>query len=366
MSKQTKVAKLKEQVTEVLKPLAVAVDGQAPSVPFAPYANEEYTEPYASVLLEKANALAGKIWGSKESYVAQHFTYPIGKTEEEKSLIEKNKSYFNSSTVSQVISRMLSFNLNNVEPNSFYDHIKISELIKKLKRLEKKYGSDEIIDEDVRDQLISNILMPTNMYGIFDHHFGGSVQFRYPSQKSVVNDILTEENMQVIESVIFYIPRIRSLLATFKPAGGYPVKAKRLLKDWMLDPKKYSSVQDEQRFLSDLLNFANFFSCALPYNVKLDLVPALKYPTMSSQNYDKLRKASATLRDMALGYVQERNSLSDLLQAIVDLKDALHAYFSSVASEVDACFNFISRIGVPFDKLVEESKARIDNAGCPF
>lgn len=366
MPKQTKAVELKEQVTEVLKPLAASVDGQAPTIPFAPYANDEYSDPFAPVLLEKANALADKIWGSKESYDAQQFTYPVGKSEEESSLIEKNKTYFNHNTVMQALSRLLSINLIGSDPNSFYDHMKITELIKKLKKLEKKYESDDLIDGDKREQLIDSILMPTNMYGIFDQHYRQTVHFHYPVQKSVVNEILNQEDMRTIESVISYIPRVRSLLASFKPVNGYPVKGKRLLKDWMPDLKNFSSIHDDKRFLSDLSNLANFFNCALPYSVHNDLVPALKYPRSSNQNYDKLRKASADLRDTALGYIQERLPLSDLLQSVVDLAAALNAYFVAVAVEVEACFNFISRIGVRFDKLVEESKARIDNSGHPF
>ncbi len=373
MSKQAKAAELKEKVedfkeklTEVLKPLSASADDQAPTIPFAPYANDEYSDPFAPMLLEKANALANTIWGSRESYNAQQFTYPVGKTEEERSLIDKNKTYFNRNTVMQVLSRLLSINMLGSDPNSFYDHMKITDLIKKLKKLEKKYESDDLIDDDTHEQIIDNILMPTNMYGIFDHHYRQSVQFRYPTQKSVVNEILNQEDMQTIESVISYIPRVRSLLASFKPANGYPVKGKRLLKDWMPDLKSFSPNLDDKRFLSDLSNLANFFNCALPHSVHNDLVPALKYPTASSRSYDRLRKASADLRDTALGYIQKQKSLSDLLQSVVDLAAALREYFVDVTVEVDACFNFISRLGIPFDKLVEESKARIDNSGCPF
>ena len=355
-----------EKMEETLKPLATTEQDQAPVVPFAPYETSVYEEPFSSSLLEKANELAVKIWGNQESYNAQQATYPIGKTEEEIRLIEKNKSYFNISTVTQNVHRLLTIGLSQPDPNSFYDQIKVSELIKKLKRLEKKYESDDLIDENVREQIINNILMPSNMYGVNDHFYNPSAQFRYPPQKSVVNELLTAEDMQVIESVIYYVSRVRGLLATFHPPGSRAVKAKRLLKDWMPDTKRWSSLDDDKRFLSDLANFANFFSCALPYNVHADMIPALKYPTASSKHYEKLREASTALRNATLGYVQEQKQLSDLLQAVVDLSAVLRDYFTSLAIEVEACFNFISRIDVAFDKLVEESKARIDNSGYPF
>ena len=192
-----------EKMEETLKPLATTEQDQAPVVPFAPYETGVYEEPFSSSLLEKANELAVKIWGNQESYNIQQATYPIGKTEEEIRLIEKNKSYFNISTVTQNVHRLLTIGLSQPDPNSFYDQIKVSELIRKLKRLEKKYESDDLIDENVREQIINNILMPSNMYGVNDHFYNPSAQFRYPPQKSVVIVLLTAEDMQVIESVIY-------------------------------------------------------------------------------------------------------------------------------------------------------------------
>ena len=365
-TKQDKAAEFKEQITEVLKPLAAAVDGQAPVIPFAPYANDEYSEPFAPILLEKVNALAGKIWTGREGYEAQRFVFLVGSTEEEKAVVEKNQKYFDHGEVYTALRSLFNIRLNLSDAPGFYDHIRMNELLKKLKRLEKRYDREDIISDDMHEQIINKILTPSHMYGIRDNFSFVEAAFRHPPQKAVVNELLTTEDMLSIENLINYIPRIRSLLKSFRAPSGEAVKSKRLLAKWMLEPNSYHSSKDDQRFLSNLTNMANFFNCCLPYAVRSDLIPVLKYPMASNLNYEKLGKASAALRDATLGFIKEEKQLSDLLQAIGDLSQELQTYFNSMATEVEACFQFLNRISVPFDKLVEESKIRIDNSGNPF
>lgn len=364
---QGKVDEFKEQLEETLKPLATVVDGQAPTLPFMPYDNEHWAEPFSASLMERSNGLAQKIWNGKEGYDAQRYYFPgVSGDTEVAALIEKNKEYFDNLKVNTALRRLFAYNLAHADPNGYCDTLRVNDLIKKLKRLEKKHVLDDLIDDNARESIVNNILVPSHMYGIHDQYYHPSLSLRYPSQKAVVNDLLSQQDMDTMESVISYIPRIRMLQATFRGSSGYPVKSERLLAKWMPEPNTYSSLDDDRQFLFDLANFANFFNCALPYTVATDLVANLKYPTASGQSLEKLRTASSALRDVAIGYIQEKKQLSDLLEAISSLVEALQQYFSSVATEVESCFNFISRIGMTFDKLVEESKQRIDGSGCPF
>lgn len=366
MTKQSKVDDLKQLVESAMVPLITSDSDQAPVIPFVPYANYEHSEPYSPLLLEKANALAAKIWTDQEGYMAYKAPYAVGKTREELAVIDRNKAFFDYNVVNAMIRRLFTIHLLNADQNSLGDNFRITELIKKLKRLEKKYDRDDIIDELTREQLIDNILMPAHLYGVDGGYISSTVQFRYPMQKSVVTELLTMEDMLTIESIIAYIPKIRELLASSKLHMYPQVKKKRLMANWMIDPKSYSSNKDCARFLSDLLNFASFFNCVLPYELRADMIPALRYPTAVSQHHDELREASTALRNEALTYVQKQKSLSSLLQATVDVSNALHRYFSSVAVELEGCFTFINRTGIKFEKLVEESKQRIDSSGDPF
>lgn len=362
--KETNISK--EKPSSELELIATTTNEQAPSISFAPYSDQYHLNSFSNTLLEKANKLADKIWNGDEGYRTYHRSTIYANFDVEKEVIEKNKSYFDSAIVSTTLYRLFSISFNNANDNPHYNNIKITELIKKIRKLERRYISDDIVDEDVREQIINHILTPTHMGGSFGQSYTQPVQFRYPIQKSVVNGIMSSDDMCLLENIISYIPKVRSLLSKFRPASGYPIKSKRLLKKWMIEKNEYSSPDDNRQFLSDLLNFSNFFNCALPYEIYSDYVTAIKYPTLSSQRYENLITISNNLRDMSVGYIQEQKTLSDLLQSIIDLNDALLSYFVAIVKEIDECFNFINRIGITFDKLVEESEERINDSEYPF
>lgn len=376
MEKQQKPAKLKDktedsnkQAEEVQKPLSSSADGQAPTIPFEPYVNLEFHDPYSATLLEKANAIANKIWAGKKGYNSRFPGAPIfgeEKSKEMKEVEEKNKQYFDHSTFGRMVHRLAAISISGNLDDQFTNGLKISELIRKLRRLEKKYECDSILSEESRETIINTVLLPAHIYGVNTGFENLIPQFSYPPQKSVLNDLLTTDDVLVIEGVIAYIPKIRSLTSKFKTPARCEIDADALLSKKVIDFEKYVSLEEEQDLMLRFSSIANFFNTALPYGIRNDFVPAMNWPTGSGSYYEKLRTASNKLREASTGYIQENKKLSDLLESIYELSICYQSYFSAIMTEIQSCFNFITAAGIPFDKLVEESKERIKNSTIPF
>jgi hypothetical protein len=367
LTKQSKTDESGQSTDGEQKPLVTATKDQAPVIPFAPYVNNEYTEPYSPLLLEKANVLAGKIWGDQASYDAFTYTYARGDTKEAAVIIEKNKAFFDHGVLNAVVRNLFTIKVPGSTPNVYDDMYKADVLIKKLGRLEKKFELTELFSENAVEQIVENILMPAKMYGVY-HDFGGyTSSFRLQQQKAVINELLTMDEINLIDTIIAYVSKIRDLLSGFRiPGRSGRVDEKRLVTGWMPVPNSYVSTKDEMQLLNDISNFTDFFNCAFPYALCQDLLPTFKFPSLTAQRRATLETASANLRDGTVVYIRDQKSLTPLLRLIVELSDALQGYFTSLLSDLEAYFNFINRLGIRFEKLVSESRLRIDDTNNPF
>lgn len=350
------------------QPIASGTQDQAPIIPFAPYQfDPEYEPPYSTSLMEKSNKLAASIWANKEAYDLMrpnHVSTLMNK--ELREVVEKNQTVFDRMSLDLAIRNTFD-NFGFGYDTSYSGRQKINNLIKKLKRLERKFDSEEIMDYEKRERLIDMVLFPGFPSDVFNSSFGQQyVDFRWPPMKAVVNELLTAEEVNSMETVFNFIPRIRNVMKNYKPyADGY--EKERLLQPF----GKTSSIDNRQRYFEkDLLQgikyLHNFVSNSMPFRVMQDHVPALRHPVQSTMLYSDVQKASQQLREAVLGYVQEQNTLSDMMENILNLADSMRNYFLALVNEINDCFLYFNHIGLSFEKLVEESETRIEQSQVPF
>lgn len=378
MKKQAKPDLLKEQASDAT-PVVTTSEGQAPVLPFAPYshlADGPFEEPgFSPTLVEKSNELARKIWNNPQGYAfSKRASYYFPENDAQRAVHEVNKAHFDHYYVAEYLRRAFSIERNYSEAQSWNAYAKIKELVKKLKRLEKKHEWDDIINEDTRERLINTVLVPSHLYGASDGMLFGTMYFSmtHPVQKSVVNGLIVQDDVEIIEDIINFIPRVREIMRNFS-ASLTAFSTEDVLVKLSKDSVSQTDLQQMRGTLethADVLKtlkiLAQFFNSAIPLQVSGDLIPELQYPTKSTAAHGEMVKASTELRNAVLGYVSEGEPLSSLLQKILDLRSAMFDYFMAIVMEVTACFNFLNRMEIPFDKFVEESKERIDASLLPW
>lgn len=353
------------------QPVATTKDEQAPILPFAPYEADpypEYTPPYSGTLVEKSNALALKIWPTKEAYLAHQGTSLEDNSKEITAAKEFNNKFFSKFDISSLVEKAFSVDNEYARRSSFSVAGMVREFIKKLKRLEKQYDDVDLIGYDKRDAIIDLILLPVQMYGTDSHYeFSRSIDLRYPTVKGVMNELVTPEDVSVMESIINFIPRMRVTLASQGPEDSVS-SVEQLLKPIVV-PKvsEFSTFgNNPQAVLQSIKRVHRFLNEALPHNVVSDHIPEFVYPLKSTVRFSEVQRKSADLRNTVLGYIQEEKVLSELLQAIVDLSDALNAYFTAMVEEIDSCFKYFNRIGLSYETIVKESEERLRDSSFPF
>lgn len=361
--------------------VATGTDTQAPVLDFEPYQNSPYDSGgYSSSLMAKSNELAGSIWKGKEGYMRAKGLHPFDfdpASEREdfrpepSETVVKNGAMFNyyqiRSKIQQALDMTLTLGFGN--PGAFFGQRTLMvDTIKKLARLEKKHDEEEIFNEETRERIIDAALLPSAPASM--GWMSTYVDLRYPPQKAVAANLLTNEEVQAIESLLNYLPRIRRMLTAYN-SEPMVLKKEELLEPLLGDPSLKSSmfappVEKDKKFLKQLRDLHYFFNMVIPYNIKEDHIRAISYPLVSNDRWQELQKRSKELREASLGYVREEKPLSEVLQAIWDFSAALEIHFDSLAMEVNACFDYLNKIDLAFETLVTESEEKLRAGDPPF
>lgn len=371
-SKQSKIEQPVES-TPLLLP-SVGAD-QAPVVPaeFTPYsANAEYEPPFSSTLLAKSNELARGIFKDQQGYnsfTQPYYKYPLD-VQAESSVEANNLKYFNGLLVDQAVHRIATIRVGLLQ-EQWAVGVKILETIKKVHRLEKLYDAYEILDDDARERIINTTLMPASQFGVQDFH-AISPGLRFPMQKSVVTEILSEDDIATIDSIVSWLPLVRQTLANHK--SWTPGMTKAQLLTPALPPKSenaayaFHTPEADAQLINKIKQLRHFFQYVIPHNTTVDLISPQRAPLLNPvhEAFTKMTNASAKLRDVSAGFIREEKPLSELLQAIYDLSLAMRTWLSAECNEVNRYFNYLSRIGMTFDQLVEESAERIRESDVPW
>lgn len=169
--------------------------------------------------------------------------------------------------------------------------------------------------------------------------------------------------------IINYIPTIRIVLQGYKPWND-DVTEESLLKPLFSSKAGgqfgHISAIEERDSLRRLRDVHAFFGRVMPSLLIEDHIPQVRYPSKASQTLTTLQMKSASLRDTAASYVQYQKPLSELLEKIIELAQALKDYFHAVVSEVDAYFEYLNRIEMTYEMLVKESSRRIQEGDVPW
>jgi hypothetical protein len=373
MTKQSKNDKPADESKTTV--IAVATDGQAPVLPaFEPYkTNPEYEAPYSKVLMDKSNELARQCFKDQEGY--NTFTNamklsPYGVDGESSAVTLKNFQFFNHMALDAAIDRMTMIRLGPIVERWALG-TRLQDVIKKVRKLEKIYDDYEILDEDARERIINTVLIPAQQFGMTDYttHRPG---LRFPMQKSVAAEVLSEDEVEAIDSIVSFVPMIRERFQFYKPWTQGATKEELLAP---LLPAKtgdvpvhfaWQSPEDDAKLIKRIKQLRNFFNSAIPTNVQYDYIPKTRWPQQSTQAMTKMVGSSAKLRDVSAGYIREDKRLSDLLEAIVEMSNDLRAWLMAEVSDLGAYFQYLNRIGMTYEHLVEESKERIHDQDAPW
>jgi hypothetical protein len=191
----------------------------------------------------------------------------------------------------------------------------------------------------------------------------------------VVNDLLTKDEMRLINNILHYIVRSRVILMNFDHHNGRlseedvlyrlarPGRDIRSLhamsRDW----------QEDKKMVMALKKVSQFLHAVVPDQMQRDFLAGkgvYEQPSKSNEKYQELQKASARMREGALAYIQETDKLADLLSEIVEFSNALTDYFMQLNAEVKVFFDFLNSVGVAYPKLVEESEQLFKDSEIPW
>jgi hypothetical protein len=356
-------------------PLASVPEGQTPILEHRPYSQSSWGAMFSNTLIDRSNELANKVWPTSQSYVeSRHGSVRMG-FRERTEVMDVNRTFFDRYPLGIDLRRLLATETiyvpsgaRNFTTDGYAFTQRANEVLAKLRRLEKKEGINEVIDDAAREKIIETVLMPTTSFGINSEYHGYNyLDLRFPHQKAVVNEVLSKEEVTVIEQLINYIPRLRILLA------GYDQHVGAYNREDLMNPlagnrpeARYSNLQEDRKLLQTIKKVLHFFEQAIPHNIVQDFLPELRHPRKSSERYLDLQRASKDLREASLGYIQETSSLSKMLEEIMDLSDALYAYFNSMVEEIAAVYTYLDRVGITLPQLLDESEARIRESEHPW
>lgn len=358
--------------------VATAAADQAPVLPFAPYTNamSKYDSAYSPTLLAKSDDLAKKIWATQDGYAASQVStgyrhwapnnIPADTTDN----ALKNQLRHNRWEVESAIATALSvFDGRHPYSSNINNSHQVSLLIKKLKKLEKRYEREDLFDDEISERIVQSLLVPANQFTGLGYPDAVYVGLSYPPQRAVVNELLTVTEVQTIEQIVNYVSRLRHVMANFLENGPTRPATEKLLKPVLpaKDPKAtYPSTPAPRDLLRGVQDLHAFFQTALPWNIQKDHVPTITRARESDKSMEKMRTASYTLRDETLEYAKEEGSLSGLLQSILDMSAAVQQYYTDLNTEVSDCFSYLSRVDLSFETFVDESAQRIEELGCPW
>lgn len=359
----------------VPNPIASVPSGQTPILEHKPYSSGNWNANFSSTLVERSNELANKIWPSQQSYIeARHGIAKSISHQQISETMEANRNFFDRwpliAEVRRVvgIDRVMSGRPVNDPSYPYAFAQRAQEVLTKLRRLEKKHAEEDIFDDVAREKIIETVLVPTTSFGVNSQYHGYQyLDLRFPHQKAVVNEVLTKEEVSIIEALINYIPRLRVLLTNYDQHVGsytkddvlYPLTGKR-------DEQRLYDLQEDRKLLLAVKKVRHFLDQAMPGNIAQDFLPELRYPRKSDEAYLNLQKASKELREASLGYIQETSPLSKMLERIIDLATALEGYLLGMVDEIGAVFAYLDRVGVTYQQFVDESASVIRGSDYPW
>ena len=360
-------------------PLASVAEGETIVLTHTPYHENRFGPQYSQELVDRSNQLANKIWPTAEAYThaqSRAFNFPSTKNEftEIAEATSKNGKQFDHYSLRYEVQRALGFDYGRGNPNesSFGFIHRAGSMIAKLRRLEKKRGSDAVIDDETRERIIDTILMPAGNFGLADQfHSTTWLDMRVFVQKPVINELLSKEDMYAMETLLNYIPRLRNLLTEFSQHPGpynkeqlmMPLKGELPADD---QRRRYVAPSDDRKMLATIKLVHFFFDQVIPSRIIQDFLPELQYPRKSQDAQIRLQKVSRSLREASAEFVADTGMLYKVLEKIVELHEELNKFFEIMINELQAVYNYLNRTGMSFEKLVEDSKDKIEQSEVPW
>lgn len=330
------------------------------------------------LLMDKANDLARTIWSDATAYVKANETLNSIHTNQDylKEGFTANRKFYEQGYVSTIISQALGLGSANGLGASYLYMDKVDDIVRKLKRLERKNSNEEIFDDNAREQIINYILLPTTtVTGGYDRC--ASLNLAYPDQKIVVNEILTKDEVNSITNILNYLPRSRKLLANcFEPKHrinkedltvklAYPSRenSDNNYPHFPVMAAAYSDTGTHSSKLEAILSIHRFLSSAIPYDIIRDLAPGLgQSGSNMSVHSTNMHTASKAMREASLNYIREERGLGELLQKISEYASAVTAYFNYVNNEIRQLFDLLNRLDISYETLLNNSDDYIQNS----
>lgn len=346
---------------------------------FTPYRTHTFGDDNKpNLIVEKSNELARSIWADATAYAKANVA--LSSIDQNKDYLKEsfiaNRKFYDQGHLSMIISQSLGISGGGSFGATYLYGDKIEELIRKLKRLERKNNSEEIFDDNAREQIINYVLLPTNTAGSWYDRYG-SLNLSYPEQKVVINEILTKDEVNSISTILSYIPRVRKLLGKcFEPTNR--LNREQLGKNLSHGRQDntddgrpyfpamsagYSNPDSHGDKLETMLAVHRFLNSVIPYDIIRDLSPNLSQSgnNMSMYSLD-MHNASKAMREASLNYIREERGLGELLQKIVDYSAKLSLYFNYVNSELHLLFGLLNRLEISYETLLNDSDDYLINS----
>lgn len=350
-------------------PKVTAKEGETPVINFEPYVTHRYEETVQSQqLIDKSNKLAASIWKDQAAYTVGKDYRSYLRTPHKTSpdtIIAANNEYFDFNKIKNIVQGILCIEGVRVnEPEPYY-HTGIShtvrKLILKIASLEKKYGSDAVITESKRDNILKSIFFrdiynETQTMGWYNP---SAVDLVYDKQPALVNEYLSLEDMQLLSNIINYVPRLRFLFGTKAkntPADVIDTVLQKI--DFTKIYMSTTSVSDEAiALMQKIERLPEFFYTVIPSQISSDFIKTNKNVFYGNgDRFETVRNTSTELRNVAIKYANDERTLADLLEAIVSLVESYSNYYQEIINNIHQYFDYLNRIEVSFKDMVDDVK----------
>ena len=334
---------------------------------FTPYRAYNMINEKPNLIVEKSNELARTIWPDVAAYVKANESLNNISTNKDylkETYISNRKFYDQSYTITMLTNTLSIGPMGGFGAGYLYPD-KIEEVVRKLKRLERKNSNEEIFDDVVREQIINYILLPSASAGTqYDRY--GSLNLSYPEQKVVINEILTKEDVSTITAILNYIPQTRTLLMNCFDSS-YRINKKDMSVRLSSMPRGYTGDDSTQPTTYDrpisqsdklvaMLSMHRFLSSSIPYDVMRDLAPALaENGTSMHLHTTNMYNASRNMREASLNYIRDERGLGELLQKISEYASSVIAYFSHVNNQLNQLFGLLNRLDISYETLLNDA-----------
>lgn len=363
MKKSEKDEKSVAKLTQSSEVKTQPEDGKAPVIEFDPYASEkEYRgSSLSATLMAKSTELSRTIWRDKETYHLAQGIFPAAEEgSAEAKARDQNNEFWPGWEISSEITRMFSTatqTANQVQSTFRYQaETKVLEVLEKLKKLERTETIEDLFHENVRVQ-ITDALLPVSGAETLSFNSGG-LNLRWPTRPVVALGQLEESDIDLITRLLMYVPDIREIISvpTWRVYTDRDVTKEDLLKP-LIPTNTWRNREFDKNFIKRLHQLQNFFHRAVPAQIARDHITSMysKVPAQYARDLQSLHRASTKLRNTLMKFIREEETLSELLQRIINLAHALSSYYGSIVNEIGGYFQYLNKIGMTFEQLVSES-----------